>query len=74
MNKTPIEPATPDFLASVIHERLISMDLDIDTIRAAAVAGDCLGVVRQLQALQECVTDTSKITEALCDMLEEVKP
>lgn len=74
MSQPPIQPATPDFLASVIHERLISVSMDIDAIRAAAVAGDCLGVVRQLQALQELATDTSEATGALCDMLEGVKP
>jgi len=73
MNKTPIETATPDFIASVIHERLISVSLDIDAIRAAAAAGDCLGVIRQLKALQELATDTSEATGALCDMLEGAK-
>jgi len=68
---TPSETATPDFLASVVHERLISASLDIDTIRAAAAAaaGDCLSVARQLKELQELVTDTSGVTDALCDTL-----
>lgn len=66
---TPTETATPDFLASVIHERLISVSLDIDAIRAAAAAGDCLGVIRQLKELQELATDTAGLSDALCDML-----